>query len=237
MAQFRAATPGHTESALQWIEPLGKAKRKWRYAMQHYVGLDVSLKQTAVCVVDETGKVQRESMVQDSSWDWLCESSLKLEVDIKASSTLRSTSASMARSADRANCILQAESAIALLKQADQISGEALLRIGSNTRCARDQNPNIQATVGAAGRAAFPSTGGTSFGRVDYFSNLRQEPLHYLPCFVNKCDDPVSSATAGAPTSQPWPPFRSGPPPRRGAKEISRGCPEVRSFPLRPVWS
>jgi transposase len=31
--------------------------------MQHYAGLDVSLKQTAVCVVDETGKVQREGMV------------------------------------------------------------------------------------------------------------------------------------------------------------------------------
>ena len=25
--------------------------------MQHYVGLDVSLKQTAVCVVDQTGKI------------------------------------------------------------------------------------------------------------------------------------------------------------------------------------
>jgi transposase len=93
--------------------------------MQHYVGLDVSLKQTAVCVVDETGKVQRESMVQDSSWDWLCESSLKLEVDIKASSTLRSTSASMARSAGRAICILQAESAIALSKQADQSAAKS----------------------------------------------------------------------------------------------------------------
>lgn len=31
--------------------------------MQHYVGLDVSLKQTAVCVVDETGKINREGMV------------------------------------------------------------------------------------------------------------------------------------------------------------------------------
>src|SRR3990172_5889300 len=31
--------------------------------MQHYVGLDVSLKQTAVCVVDQTGKIQREGMV------------------------------------------------------------------------------------------------------------------------------------------------------------------------------
>ena len=31
--------------------------------MDHYVGLDVSLKQTAVCVVDQTGKVMREGMV------------------------------------------------------------------------------------------------------------------------------------------------------------------------------
>jgi transposase len=31
--------------------------------MQHYVGLDVSLKQTAVCVVDASGKIMREGMV------------------------------------------------------------------------------------------------------------------------------------------------------------------------------
>ena len=31
--------------------------------MQHYVGLDVSLKQTAVCVVDEAGKIKREAMI------------------------------------------------------------------------------------------------------------------------------------------------------------------------------
>src|SRR6202045_1266204 len=31
--------------------------------MQHYVGLDVSLKQTAVCIVDEAGKIKREGMV------------------------------------------------------------------------------------------------------------------------------------------------------------------------------
>ena len=31
--------------------------------MQHYVGLDVSLKQTAVCIVDQTGKIRREGMV------------------------------------------------------------------------------------------------------------------------------------------------------------------------------
>jgi hypothetical protein len=31
--------------------------------MEHYVGLDVSLKQTAICIVDRTGKVQREGIV------------------------------------------------------------------------------------------------------------------------------------------------------------------------------
>ncbi len=31
--------------------------------MQHYVGLDVSLKQTAACVVDQAGKIKREAMV------------------------------------------------------------------------------------------------------------------------------------------------------------------------------
>ena len=31
--------------------------------MQHYVGLDVSLRHTAVCIVDQTGKIQREAMV------------------------------------------------------------------------------------------------------------------------------------------------------------------------------
>jgi hypothetical protein len=31
--------------------------------MEHYVGLDVSLKLTAVCIVDRTGKIQREGVV------------------------------------------------------------------------------------------------------------------------------------------------------------------------------
>ena len=28
--------------------------------MEHYVGLDVSLKLTAICIVDRTGKIERE---------------------------------------------------------------------------------------------------------------------------------------------------------------------------------
>ena len=31
--------------------------------MQHYVGVDVSLRQTAVCVVDQAGKIKRQGMV------------------------------------------------------------------------------------------------------------------------------------------------------------------------------
>jgi transposase len=31
--------------------------------MEHYVGLDVSLKQTAICIVDQTGKIAREGVV------------------------------------------------------------------------------------------------------------------------------------------------------------------------------
>ena len=31
--------------------------------MEHYVGLDVSLKQTSICVVSQTGSVMREGVV------------------------------------------------------------------------------------------------------------------------------------------------------------------------------
>jgi len=31
--------------------------------MEHYVGLDVSLKTTSICIVDRTGKVEREGVV------------------------------------------------------------------------------------------------------------------------------------------------------------------------------
>jgi hypothetical protein len=31
--------------------------------MEQYVGLDVSLKMTAICIVDRTGKILREGMV------------------------------------------------------------------------------------------------------------------------------------------------------------------------------
>jgi len=31
--------------------------------MEHYVGLDVSLKLTAICIVDQTGRIEREGVV------------------------------------------------------------------------------------------------------------------------------------------------------------------------------
>jgi transposase len=31
--------------------------------MEQYVGLDVSLKMTAICIVDRTGKIKREGVV------------------------------------------------------------------------------------------------------------------------------------------------------------------------------
>ena len=31
--------------------------------MKHYIGLDVSVKETAICIVDETGKICREVKV------------------------------------------------------------------------------------------------------------------------------------------------------------------------------
>ncbi|OKO66809.1 transposase, partial [Bradyrhizobium sp. NAS80.1] len=34
--------------------------------MEHYVGLDVSLKLTAICIVDRTGKIQREGVVRSA---------------------------------------------------------------------------------------------------------------------------------------------------------------------------
>jgi hypothetical protein len=39
------------------------ALQRWRAAMEYYVGLDVSLKQTSICVVDQTGSVVREGVV------------------------------------------------------------------------------------------------------------------------------------------------------------------------------
>ena len=43
--------------------------------MEHYVGLDVSLKLTSICVVNQTGSVVREGVV-DSDPEAMCRRSL-----------------------------------------------------------------------------------------------------------------------------------------------------------------
>jgi transposase len=43
--------------------PAHGALQTWGVAMEQYVGLDVSLKMTAICIVDRTGKIEREGMV------------------------------------------------------------------------------------------------------------------------------------------------------------------------------
>src|SRR5436305_5575705 len=39
------------------------ASQRWRAAMEHYVGLDVTRKLTAIYIVDRTGKIEREGVV------------------------------------------------------------------------------------------------------------------------------------------------------------------------------
>src|SRR5215510_437994 len=47
------------ESALHRRGPPHGTFQSRRAAMEHYVGLDVSLKLTAICIVDRTGKIER----------------------------------------------------------------------------------------------------------------------------------------------------------------------------------
>src|SRR6266700_3356430 len=54
--------PGNQLSKNRRGPPHG-ALQSWRAAMEQYVGLDVSLKKTAICIVDRTGKIEREGMV------------------------------------------------------------------------------------------------------------------------------------------------------------------------------
>ena len=42
---------------------MARTLQSLRAAMEHYVGLDVSLKLTAICIVDRTGKIEREGVV------------------------------------------------------------------------------------------------------------------------------------------------------------------------------
>ena len=45
---------GHISVMISWSEIFAK---KWRAAMQSYVGLDVSDKETSVCVMSDRGKI------------------------------------------------------------------------------------------------------------------------------------------------------------------------------------
>src|SRR5437016_3449769 len=46
------------------MRPSDVASQRWRATMVHYVGLDVSLKQTSICVVNQLGSVVREGVVE-----------------------------------------------------------------------------------------------------------------------------------------------------------------------------
>src|SRR5215510_12812043 len=45
------------------MRPSDVASQRWRATMVHYVGLDVSLKQTSICVVNQLGLIVREGVV------------------------------------------------------------------------------------------------------------------------------------------------------------------------------
>ena len=53
---------GISSPGLDGAHLMGPSKR-WRATMERYVGLDVSLKQTSICVVSQTGSVMREGVV------------------------------------------------------------------------------------------------------------------------------------------------------------------------------
>jgi hypothetical protein len=59
--------PGSSHSPALGISSPGidkahpRALQSWRTAMEHYVGLDVSLKLTAICIVDRKGKIERRA--------------------------------------------------------------------------------------------------------------------------------------------------------------------------------
>jgi hypothetical protein len=45
----------------------GLKHQKEKRSMDHFAGLDVSVKQTSVCIVDDTGRIVREAKVAGSS--------------------------------------------------------------------------------------------------------------------------------------------------------------------------
>jgi hypothetical protein len=40
--------------------------------MEHFAGLDVSLKETSVCILDSAGKIIRETRVASEPVEWAC---------------------------------------------------------------------------------------------------------------------------------------------------------------------
>jgi hypothetical protein len=46
---------------------------KEKRSMDHFAGLDVSVKETSVCIVDDTGKIVREVKVARASRKLCCE--------------------------------------------------------------------------------------------------------------------------------------------------------------------
>jgi hypothetical protein len=62
--------PGSSQTKARGISSPGRyekpahvASQRWRAAMEHYVGLDVSLKLTSICVVNQTGSIVQEGVV------------------------------------------------------------------------------------------------------------------------------------------------------------------------------
>src|ERR1700684_2837085 len=51
------SSPGANKASLMW------PRNQWRAAMAYYVGLDVSLKRTSICVVNQTGSIEQEGVV------------------------------------------------------------------------------------------------------------------------------------------------------------------------------
>ena len=50
---------------------MNSLKHQEKHSMKHYAGLDVSVKETSICIVDETGKICRELKVPSDPKDLL----------------------------------------------------------------------------------------------------------------------------------------------------------------------
>ena len=52
--------------------PYGLKHQKEKRSMDHFAGLDVSVKETSVCIVDDTGKILREVKRANLKHCWRC---------------------------------------------------------------------------------------------------------------------------------------------------------------------